>query len=363
MIREEVWLGPGYATADELMDELQWYWSGSRFNTYGCWRKGQHRYEDGLEPRRKDKQPLLSGSAIHACLAYYYAMGGRQAENISDVEEGALDVLRTSIERAGGFPMVPPKHKYEYFSLGHLEIIMKFYFRWARKHDLAVPVTAEIDDLNLENVLGARFRMTPTGRIILGESAFIMRMSVQPPWKDEPVDYIYAGLMDLPIHQNNDIYVMDHKSTSGYLSKYWFNQFRVDNGLRVYAVMAKDLLKKLHRPIQGIMVNGLYVGARSSSVDFKGTRFDRGGPYDFSADSLREAQHNHCAIMELRQYAQEHMQGYAPQVPGPGCRQCEFVDLCVQSPRLRNALAVSHYGPRNARHLLQTAQEEDQDYA
>jgi hypothetical protein len=352
MIHEELYLGD-YSSKEELEEAMGWYWSGSRMDAYGtCWRRGQHRYDDNLERIGATPHPFIAGGALHAGLAFYYALGGRASE-VPDMEEQCIKLLRDEITIRGGFPEVPTDHQYAHLTPGHLEIILKYYFPWAKKHDSVKPLIVRMDQLNMENVVGAKLRYTADERVVLGESSFVMRLKVKVPWSDKPVYYIYAGIPDVPVEMSSSHYIMDHKSTGYNLSSWYFSKWRVDNTLRVYCWMTRDLLKKLEIPLHGFLINGITFQKPAAKYDWKGTRFLRYGPIDFEPSQLHEAMINHAATIQMREFIQEELGGYYKQDTGQDCRRCPMAELCHTPPVVRMASVATEYQKREQGHLLQ----------
>lgn len=353
IIKEEIWLGE-YSTVEELQDAVQWYWSGSRTNSYlGCFRKGQHAYEEAIALKGDGASPpLVVGGALHSALANYYGWGGKEFEDQDALLEQTLAILRAEIDNRGGLPLTPTDDKNHHLTTGHVEIIMKYYFKWAKVHDAIKPVVLHQDQINWEKVIGARLRVLPDGRIVLGESAFIMRLEVDTPWEGK-VDFIYSGIPDLPVEMPTGIYVMDHKSTGSYLGKWYFSQYRFDTSLRIYCVMMKSLLKKSAKKIEGILINGLHTGKGASNHKFKGTRFLRYGPIDYFADHYKEALLNQAATIRMQEFLNTELGGYFPQSTGIGCRNCSMAKLCTASPNMRAATILTEYEKKNVKHLLE----------
>jgi len=354
MLTEKIYLSPHYNSVEELEKDLEWYWSGSRFDSYmHCYRRGMVQYDKKLEPKVDDTLNLDVGTALHAALAVYYAYGGKKGGSVG--RDMALQALLMTLEERGGLPILPPDDKNAHITPGHLQIILKNYFKWAEAHDSIEPVTVTEDQLNLENVLGARFKYTPEGKIVLGESAIIMRLTVQPPWEPfgSTIQYTYAGVPDLPVTMHGSVYVMDHKSTGWNLSSYWASKWRVDNTLRVYCVMIRELLSQLNLNMRGILINAIHTGKQAARPGSKAKKFERYGPWNFDPGALKEALWNHAAALLTREYYQTALGGYFPQSTGLYCPGCPAKHLCHQDPKMRPGVEVVNYRPKKHRHLLE----------
>jgi hypothetical protein len=349
MLYEELYLGD-YESAEALEKDLEWYWSGSRFDAYmHCARRGQVLYDQRLMPKDEDTINLDVGSALHSGLNTWYAYGGKKGG--LGAQEASLKAMLTELEDRGGLPILPPDDKNAHLTPGHLQIVLKNYFDWAKLHDSVEPIITSINELNLDNVMGAKFKHTEDGLVVLGESAIIMRMKVSAPWGAD-LTYPYAAVPDLPVRMGKSVYVMDHKTTGWPLSSYWAAKWRADNTLRVYCIVIRDLLKKQKVRMRGIMINGVWVGKGASNYKSKGKKFERYGPWDYDEGSLEEALINHAAAIETRRFHQEKL-GYAPQSTGLYCPNCPARHLCQQDPTMRKGVETVSYKLRKRRYLLE----------
>jgi hypothetical protein len=350
VIKQELYLGE-YDNVEDLEAAIQWYWSGSKMDKHGqCWRRGYHVYKEDLVPVSGDTHPLVAGGAVHAGLAYYYAHGGPKSTD-PDLCERVLEVLREEVDKRGGLALLPPKHKYHHITTGHLEILFKYYFKYSAQHDSFAPIVVDPDDLDLSDVVGAKWWVTDSGRIVLGESAFLMRMQVEVPWSDKPEHYLYAGIPDLPVRLGGYDYVMDHKWTGGAIGTWWAYKWRADNTLRVYCAMLQKLLKTRDSYFRGVLLNAGTWAKTAATVKFKGTRFERFGPWDFEPGSIQEAMINHAAIIRMSDFCADQL-GYFPQIPQQACANCDMLKLCVSAPEMRPATKFTEYKERDKGHLL-----------
>jgi hypothetical protein len=192
----------------------------------------------------------------------------------------------------------------------------------------------KLDELDLSKVLGAVFRIAPNGNVILGESKIIMDFSdiVGKP-------FIYSGKPDLPVQTGGAIYLWDHKTTSSYLSTWYFDQFRFSNQLRGYCLMVSRMVPSLQ--LNGALINGIYVGPKAVVSEFKGERFGRFGPMLYSPGHLEEAAKNQYAWRRALDYYEQ--EGYYPQHTGKMCGGCAYDRLCAQTPVIRGAVMRTEY--------------------
>lgn len=315
MISEHLYLSDYYNDEEDFNEDTNDRWSASKSHLWGsCPAKGYYGHSLALVAK-EESPPLYAGKAIHAGLAVYYAS--------KDTELA----LATAVESFGERDQLPPGHKYSHLNVGHLEVVLKNYFDWANRRDTFQTVTATLDDLNLEKVLGARFKIfDKTGEIILGESKVVFMVDVGGE------EFKFTVIPDLPIFSGGGFYVLDHKSTNGYLSDWYFAQHRFSNQLRLYCWAVQELTAT---DVNGALINGIYMGDRASLSDFKGTRFTRYGPLLYAPAHLTEAIYNHYYWSKIKEYHEGI--GYYPQNAGRVCQGCDFADLCAQPPALREA--------------------------
>lgn len=320
-MKEELYLGnyPDRETLEAALRALQapdatrTQWIGD------CARKAQYSIERGLVAKG-DSYPKKAGIALHAGLAVYYTTFDPTA------------ALEATMKSWGDTPSPPGGHSYAHLDAGHLEVIMKRYLQWAKIHDMFRPIVVSKSDLDLSKVKAAIWRLTDDDKVVLGETKLVMEFELD----GEP--FVYTGIPDLPIEMGGAYYILDHKSTNAYLSEWWAEQHRFSNQLRGYCAMIEALTGLR---ISGAMINGLYMGAKASSADYKGNRFARYGPYMYSPGHYTEALRNQKATRKLLDVYRA--MNYYPQHASRLCRGCSFAKLCAASPSMREALISTDY--------------------
>jgi len=323
-IREELYLGE-YKSREELEEAIRTLQAPDATRTQwvgDCPRKAEYSIIRGLAAKG-DSYPKTAGVAIHAALAVYYTTFD---------DELALDAARRAW---GDTPNPPSTNSYAHLNLGHIEVVLKRYLMWAKKHDMLQPIVARMDDLELKHVKAAIWRMVDD-RVVLGESKIVMEFEVN----GEP--FLYSGIPDLPVGMGGAYYVFDHKSTNAYLSEYWAEQHRHSNQLRGYCAMIEALTGLR---ISGALINGIYMGERASSSEYKGNRFARFGPYMYTPGHYVEAIKNQWAWR--KQLDTWKQLGYYPQHASRLCSGCAFSRLCSESPTMRESIIESDYVDSN----------------
>jgi len=288
-------------------DEEKYIWSPSRLATIAsCPRKFQHSYVDGI--REKDRAPMLAaGSMVHTGLHTYYLTGSAE-EGVQKMR----DVYGDLSENEWG-------EKDDHLKLAKMEVVVRNYADYWETHGTHEPIRVRLDEMKLDNLLAGRFTLDDEGLILIGESTLLMEF-------ETPAGGVLwiKGLPDLPVRNlSGTNLIMDHKTTSGWISEYWAGKYRISDQFRWYALMLKELLQV---PFQGAVLDAIYVGKYATSMTSKATKFDR-PEYDFDATILEETILN-AVLLE----AARHMyfdRGYFPQHTGLYCGNCRYLhDFC-----------------------------------
>ncbi len=320
MVKEIEYFSSRYPTREALEAAREINWDATTAGQLArCPRNGQYAIRYGLRPK-EEAIYLNAGNALHAALNYYYsgADGDLCLEELRRIWGKGYDY------RSNG--------KYGHLHLGFLEVVFKNYMDYARKRDTFKPLIVKMEDLDLTRVLGAVWRVAEDGSVILGESKVIMEFTVNGE------DFVYSGKPDLPIEMGGAVYLMDHKSTNGYLSGWYFDQYRFSNQLRGYCAIVSSIT---HLRLNGALINGLYIGERAILTEFKGDRFGRYGPMLFDPSQLSEAIKNQYYWRKALDYFEQ--TGYYPQHTGRDCVSCPFATLCALPPSIRDLTIRTDY--------------------
>lgn len=330
-IKEVEYFSSRYPTREALEAAREVNWDSTVANQIAtCPRRGQYAIRYGLH-LNDESRVRNAGNALHGALALYYAgVDG--------------DLCLSELRRLWGgdtrYDPVPDDHKYAHLRQGFLEVVFKNYMDYAAKRDTFKPLIVKMDDLDLSHVLGAIWRVTPEGHVILGESKIVMEFTV------DGEDFVYCGKPDLPIEMGGAVYLMDHKSTNSYLSGWYFDQYLFSNQLRGYCAMITRLT---HLPLNGALINGLYIGKRAILTEFKGDRFGRYGPMLYGPSQLSEAIKNQYHWRKVLDYYEQ--AGYYPQHTGRDCPSCDFAKLCALPPDIREITMRTDYDQVDRRFL------------
>lgn len=311
-------LAEGFSTYEEVVEAHGPVWDATTLQKVAdCPRAHEIRVEENLD-RPNPTAPMIAGIAVHFGLEYYYA-----CSEPGPAEEAIAIMMMATEWNKFEYDRALADSKWLHLTPELLGDVMRNYFNYWNRQRIEVyrPVgNLHLEDLDLSEVLAAEFYLTPNEEIILGESKLVMRF----PVGDEHL--VYAGKPDLPVRkQNGDIYVMDHKTTSAYLSDYWAKSHEVSNKMRGYMAMVRSL--RGGENLAGAVINGLYVGKHALNPGSKATKFER-YQFNFTPDHVDEALRNQLAwIKTIEHYRKE---GYFPQ----GCAYggCSYPDVCKRDP-------------------------------
>lgn len=258
------------------------------------------------------------GSAIHYALDYYYTTLDERA---------SVDKVREYLLNEAEHWDIPDLE----LEIQRLQSAVAWYFEeWNRqKHDTyqILPVVRP-EDLCLDDVICAKFNTTDDGKLILGECSLVMEFDV------DGETMVFAGKPDLPvINQSGSLFIMDHKTTGGWLSSWYFKQFDADNKMRVYCAMMSKLLQQ---EVRGYVINALCISERAVLETFSGTRSDRREWLQTKSqieEGVRNQWHWIKAIDDCER------RGYFPQ----GCDRCRCPNLCLTPPEDREVVLMMEY--------------------
>lgn len=334
MLREEIYFAPGYDSIQDVVAEHgELLDATSLSKVAGCPRYHEIRLEQGLR-RPEVSAKMVAGIAVHEGLDYYYAIPEPRGQVY---EENAIEIMAAEWNSWGIDPALTDA---PHLTERNLRTVMKNYFRiWNRERiEVYKPISGlEISDLDLTDVLAAKFKVVDaTDTVVMGESSLVMRFEVD----GEPL--ILSGKPDLPVRKKNGrVYVMDHKTTSGYLSDWFFQTHEVSNKLRGYQAMVEKLLGI---KTSGAVINGIYVGQYATNPDSKAAKVSR-KTFNFTSQHVQEALRNQLTWRKTIDFYRD--LDYFPQACGFG--GCSEPGLCRVSPEERELKAQQDYeqDPRN----------------
>jgi hypothetical protein len=316
-VLEERWYFKEPFTSGEEVEEAYEIVSPSRLEKFQyCPYSYSLVYEQKLQPAAKARQ-MLAGIAMHKALDYYYSTLDREGsfeflseEPWSDPEP--WEILLWEQEKKG----------HGFLTLDHLaDQLNRYYDHWEAATDTYPPIDPpRVEDLNMDRVIAAKFRVTPDERVVLGESSILMEL----PFGD--LKLLIAGKPDLPIiAPDGRIYIMDHKTTGSWISGWFWKRFEADNKMRVYCAMVRDLLGITPN---GYIINAICLHANTGKDTFSGTRTRR-KKWIVTPSQIEEGVKNEYATFELIRKCREI--NWWPQ----WCDRCRHPELCGSPPEER----------------------------
>lgn len=325
-MKTEVYLRPPFASMEEVVEETDVWDATTASWVAQCPRLAECRILYNLRST-EEAHAATAGKAIHAGLALYYT-------------GASLDECLVEIAKVWGHDAdwrLPPTHRWVHLHLGHLEVVFRNYVAYAARHDSFKPLLIKREDLKLDQVIAGIWQVTDDGLVVLGESKFMMEFEVELP-DGSTTKVVHSGKPDLPIEMGGVTLMLDHKTTSSYLSEWYFAKYKYSNQLRGYCAMLKALTGL---EVGGALINGVYVGAKASDSKFTGAKVARYGPMNYQPAHLTEALLNQFYWRE--QLLHHHAQGYFPQNAGQACTYCDMGAICAASPSMRETVMRTDY--------------------
>lgn len=144
--------------------------------------------------------------------------------------------------------------------------------------------------------------------------------------------YILCGHLDRIVKFNDELFVMDRKTTTSTIGPYWFDQFEPNNQMTTYTFAGQIILQA---PVKGVIIDAAQVAVTFS-------RFQRSITYR-SQDQLDEWYNDlEHLLRTFQSYADEE---YWPQ-NDTACDKfggCRFRSVCSRSPSVRQAFLDSDF--------------------
>lgn len=157
------------------------------------------------------------------------------------------------------------------------------------------------------------------------------------PVENQP--YLLCGHLDRVVNFNDDLYVMDRKTTKSTLGDFYFSQYEPDNQMTLYAYAGEIVL---HTPVRGIIID-------AASVKIDESTFGRGMTYRDKA-KIDEWLKDLGYWLSLAQNFSE--QNYWPmndkacnsyRSEESGQTGCPFREACSTSPHVRERILKSNF--------------------
>jgi hypothetical protein len=145
--------------------------------------------------------------------------------------------------------------------------------------------------------------------------------------------YLLSGHLDRVVNFNDDLYVMDRKTSLSTLSGYYFNQWSPSNQMTLYTLAGKIMLNS---PIKGVIIDAAQVLLEKPNAFQRGFTYRTNDQLDEWRVDLRFWLHNAEAYATT---------GYWPQ-NDTSCDKfggCKFREVCSRSPQVREQYLKSSF--------------------
>ncbi len=326
MLTDHIFISPRFAaevkTVDDVAELIDFYDATTLKGIAACPRMFEYAALRGLrEPQGVGlSRFLMAGRALHAAMDQFMIF------HDADMAMAAM------LDEWADTDDIPCPEWEAHLTRPHLEIGLKNYMDYATV-DLVryTPIKVKLEDIDFDQILAAKFRMLDDN-VILGESSILYEV------EHEGMKFPYAIKPDIIVENGSgNVFVMDHKTTSSYLSEWKLREHRVSNQLRGYIFVLREIL---HRVIHGGVINSVYVGKSAAKIEFKGVRF-KPQKYLWNQEHADEAIKNQYAWIKTIGFYKD--MNYWPQNAGELCRSCRYGKICDIEPELREGVIYTDF--------------------
>jgi hypothetical protein len=146
--------------------------------------------------------------------------------------------------------------------------------------------------------------------------------------------YVLCGHLDKIVVYQGQRFVMDHKTTTWWLSPRYFDGYEPDNQMTLYSLASKVVLHQ-DSPVRGVIID-------AAKIDVNQSTFARGVTYrtpDQLAEWVTDLKYH---LEEAKRYAEE---GYWP-MRDTSCDKyggCKFREICSKSPKVRERFLEGNF--------------------
>jgi hypothetical protein len=276
---------------------------------------------EGWQPKGESVH-LTFGILYHEALHNYdiLRLDGR------DHEEAVFEVVKWLCESAEGYPDVSeakPSIRAKSFT-NLLRTVVWYLDKYPRETDPAETVVLENGKPACE--LSFRFELDWGPH---HEPSFLAN-GYQP--------YLLCGHLDRVVNFQDNLFVMDRKTTTSALSAYYFDQWSPNNQMSLYSIAGQIVVGS---PVRGVIIDAAEVkGENSKSAGY--SEFARGFTF-------RTPDQNEEWLQDLRMWTQA-MEACAVSGNWPmneaSCSNyggCRFREVCSKSPSVRQSFLKSEF--------------------
>ncbi len=265
---------------------------------------------DGWQPKDESVH-LRFGIEYHQSLHDY-----ETSRATGDDHENALhDCVRSLLNRCADYPSIDPDAKPSIRNKSKSALVRTVVW-YLEKFQDDVAETVILDDGRPAMEVSFKFELDWGPK----EGAYTLQ------------NYLLCGHLDRVVRFNDELFVMDRKTTTGSLTAYYFNQYEPNNQMTLYSIAGQIVLNS---PVRGVIIDAAQVLADSSAYQ-RGFTFRTQDQLDEWLNDIR------ILLSEAEHYATANhwpMNDTSCQKFG-GCR---FRDVCSKSPGVRNAMLKADF--------------------
>lgn len=271
-----------------------------------CPRLYQYQMILGWQPK-EDSVHLRFGLEYHHALHIYE----QNKQSGMDYEDNLHDVVKQTLLRTADWD---PDHQYK--NRKNLIRTIVWYIEKFR-HDVSRTFVLEDGQVACEQSFRFQLDWGPKETIIKN-GVFIEETGMQR----QP--YLLCGHLDRVVTFNDEIFVMDRKTTKSTPGSYYFDQYEPENQMSFYTLAGQVLFEA---PIRGVIIDVAQV-----AIEF--SRFERGFTYRTSDQIDEWVNDLHFWFALAEEYAKAN---YWP-MNDTACDKyggCKFRKICSKSPQVR----------------------------
>lgn len=316
-----------FSTANPRM---QFAWDSTSLGTFkSCPRKYEYQIVRGLRPKHgKGSHHLRYGQLYHRALEVY---DHKTFEGLShdeairfmlrDLAEGCTDTAEDGTRTWWNTSenLSEKKAKSNYKTVPNLFRSVIWYLEQFGKNDPAKTVKLK----NGKPAVELSFRFDTDEQLYTGDHI------------------IFSGHLDRLVEFNNQVYVLDRKTTSGTITEgsgmYYFSQFTPDNQMSLYTLASRIVLET---DAVGVIIDAAQIASGFTAFARGFALRTEGNLNEWYADAM----HN---IRLAEGYAQAN---YWP-MNDKSCNDyggCTFRDICGKDPKVRDIFLASEFSNEDA---------------
>lgn len=294
---------------------LQIAWDSTSLGLFKtCPRLYQYVMLEGWSPKSESAH-LRFGSEFHSALEHY---DRRRTEGF-DHESSLHDAVRYALENTWEYPDGDDQTSDGTPALPNLGDRVTRY----KNRDTLLSLI--IDYLDHFGASDPASTITLANGSPAVELSFRFELDFGPEDTPEPTPYLLCGHLDRLVNFNDEVFVMDRKTTTTTLSDYYFAQYDPSNQMTLYTIAAQVILSA---PARGVIIDGCQILLDKPNAFARGFTFR-------TADQLSEWMTDLRVTLVYAEFLAS--SGYYP-MNDTSCDKyggCKFRSICSKAPSVR----------------------------